>query len=104
MLQYIHGWRNADVWAGVFTGARDTWKSLEYGKAGLHSRRGNVSCSRGVFLDKIANAAKINLNRKIKKKTLFLLGENSNYFDEVDRNNLKDEFQNYLIKEIKNKS
>ena len=47
-------------------------------------------------------SAKINLSRMIKKKTLFLLGENSNYFDDKDRNNLKDEFENYIIKDIKN--
>ena len=30
-------------------------------------------------------SAKINLSRMIKKKTLFLLGENSNYFDDKDK-------------------
>ena len=47
-------------------------------------------------------SAKINLSRVIKKKTLFLLGEKSNYFDKEDRNNLKDEFENYLIEDIQN--
>lgn len=47
-------------------------------------------------------SAKINLRRMIKKKTLFLLGENSNYFDKEDINNLKDEFENYIINDIKN--
>ena len=29
-------------------------------------------------------------------------GEKSNYFDKEDRNNLKDEFENYLIEDIQN--
>ena len=47
-------------------------------------------------------SSKINLRRKVKNDTLFLLGENSNYFNIHDENNLKDEFENYLIKKIQN--
>ena len=46
--------------------------------------------------------SKINLRRKVKNNTLFLLGENSNYFNVEDENNLSDEFENYSIKKIQN--
>ena len=42
-------------------------------------------------------SSKINLRRKVKNNTLFLLGENSNYFNIEDENNLSDEFENYSI-------
>ena len=45
-------------------------------------------------------SSKINLRRKVKNNTLFLLGENSNYFNVEDENNLPDEFENYSIKKI----
>ena len=47
-------------------------------------------------------SSKINLRRKVKNNTLFLLGENSNYFNVEDENNLPDEFENYSIKKIQN--
>ena len=47
-------------------------------------------------------SSKINLRRKVKNNTLFLLGENSNYFNVEDENNLSDEFENYSIKKIQN--
>tara|TARA_A200000113_G_scaffold69369_1_gene60648 strand:- start:1978 stop:2748 length:771 start_codon:yes stop_codon:yes gene_type:complete len=47
-------------------------------------------------------SSKINLRRKVKNNTLFLLGENSNYFNDEDENNLSDEFENYSIKKIQN--
>ena len=47
-------------------------------------------------------SSKINLRRKVKNNTLFLLGENSNYFNVEDENNLPDEFENYSIKIIQN--
>ena len=46
-------------------------------------------------------SSKINLRRKVKNNTLFLLGENSNYFNVEDENNLPDEFENYSIKKFK---
>ena len=47
-------------------------------------------------------SSKINLRRKVKNNTLFLLGENSNYFNVEDEKNLSDEFENYSIKKIQN--
>jgi pimeloyl-ACP methyl ester carboxylesterase len=47
-------------------------------------------------------SSKIKLSKKVKKRTLFLLGEKSNYFNDTDKNNLKEEFENYSIKKIKN--
>ena len=47
-------------------------------------------------------SSKINLRRKVKNNTLFLLGENSNYFNVEDENNLSDEFEDYSIKKIQN--
>ena len=49
-----------------------------------------------------AISSKIILNNKVKNSTLLILGENSNYFTDQDKNNLSNEFEKYLIKSVKN--
>ena len=49
-----------------------------------------------------AISSKIILNNKVKINTLVILGENSNYFTDQDKNDLSDEFEKYLIKSVKN--
>ena len=49
-----------------------------------------------------AISSKISLNNKVKKSTLLILGENSNYFTDQDKNDLSNEFEKYLIKSVKN--
>ena len=49
-----------------------------------------------------AISSKIILNNKVKNSTLLILGENSNYFTDQDKNDLSNEFEKYLIKSIKN--
>ena len=49
-----------------------------------------------------AISSKIILNNKVKNSTLLILGENSNYFTDQDKNDLSNEFEKYLIKSVKN--
>ena len=49
-----------------------------------------------------AISSKIILNNKVKNNTLLILGENSNYFTDQDKNDLSNEFEKYLIKSVKN--
>ena len=49
-----------------------------------------------------AISSKIILNNKVKINTLLILGENSNYFTDQDKNDLSNEFEKYLIKSVKN--
>ncbi len=51
-------------------------------------------------LDSISS--KIILSKKISAETLFLMGENSNYFSELDLESLSDDFKNYKISRVSN--